>query len=483
MPYLHFDLRALALMRIAIALVLLLDLSIRLSDLEAFYANSGAVPLTLVFEHVWNPYFISVHAMSGLWQVQLLLFLVTYFCACMLLLGYRTTLFTVLSWFLLLSLHNRNGLILQGGDDMLRMTLFWGMFLPWGKRYSADHLFEPRETQHTPLLSVACFAYLLQVCYLYGGSALLKGQEWDTEFSALYYVYSLDQIAFPVTQYLLYHPSLLKVLTMAAYYFELLIPLLFFVPVKHEAFRVIGVACIIVFHLCNELTLLIGLFPYIGIATSFGLLPSVFFDRLELRSQKIRFFLKSLWSWAALRINAYFSTERSISIPVWKENTINVLMVFLLVYVMDWNYSNLKSTESKLPEHLRFVGYLLRLDQHWGMFAPNVLKDDGWYVLEGTTIKDDTVNVAYPQLKVDYKKPARVVSNFKNDRWRKYMENYMLSSNEYMRGYFCNYKRRLWDEAHPDYALKSLRVVYVREFTLPEYKPATPEKILLWQCD
>lgn len=270
---------------------------------------------------------------------------------------------------------------------------------------------------------------------------------------------------------------------MAAYYFELLIPLFFFVPVKHELFRTLGVAFILLFHLLNELTLLIGLFPFIGMATSLGLLPSAFLDRLQMHSQRIRLFFKSVWSWATLRINAWFSSERSFPQSSWRENLVNVLVVFLLVYVLDWNYSNLKSTESKLPEHLRFIGYMLRLDQHWGMFAPNVLKDDGWYVLEGITSKGDTVNVAYPHLSVNYKKPSRVVSNFKNDRWRKYMENYMLSNNEFMRGYFCHYKMRLWNEAYPERPLESLRITYVREFTLPEYKLSPAEKMILWQCE
>jgi len=100
--YLSTDIRALALMRICIAFVIILDLSIRISDLEAFYASTGAVPLAMVFEHVWNNYHISLHTISGLWQVQFVLFMVAYFCAIMLLIGYRTRLFTILSWFMMM---------------------------------------------------------------------------------------------------------------------------------------------------------------------------------------------------------------------------------------------------------------------------------------------------------------------------------------------------------------------------------------------
>src|SRR4051812_29641431 len=99
MKYLSFDLRALALMRVCMAIVILLDLSVRINDLEAFYSNTGVAPLPMVLEKGWNDYYISLHAISGLWQVQFMLFMLSYFCAIMLLLGYRTRLFTVLSWF------------------------------------------------------------------------------------------------------------------------------------------------------------------------------------------------------------------------------------------------------------------------------------------------------------------------------------------------------------------------------------------------
>src|ERR1044072_3228821 len=180
MNYLLFDKRALALMRICIAFVLMLDLGIRLSDLEAFYSNSGVVPLPMLFEHAWNPYFISIHTISGLWQVELVLFLIAFLFAILLFIGYRTQLFTFLSWFMLISLHNRNILILQGGDDLLRMVLFWSIFIPWGEHYSCDRLLNNNHpaNENPQIRTAATIAYLLQVCYIYSGSALLKGPEW-----------------------------------------------------------------------------------------------------------------------------------------------------------------------------------------------------------------------------------------------------------------------------------------------------------------
>lgn len=486
MKYLSCDLRALALMRLAIAAVLMLDLTIRMSDLEAFYSNTGAVPLSMVFGHLWNDYFISIHAISGLWQVQLLLFLFSYFCAAMLFIGYRTRLFTVLSWFMLLSLHNRNTLILQGGDDLLRMVLFWAMFIPWGARYSCDRLLSSKTSQEAlpvMILSVATIAYLLQICYIYSGSALLKGPEWHTNYTALYYAYSLDQIAYPFTKYFYYYPELLKKMTFLAYWFELLVPLLFFIPLKHGLFRTLGVLAITGFHLFNSMNLMIGLFPLIGIATVTGLLPSSAMDVIERRLRSLKMHIvRSFAGISTLAQRLIRWKEPLYTHAPWREHLKTAFLIFLTVFVFDWNFSNISIVTSKLSDRLRFIGYGLRLDQNWGMFAPGVFKDDGWYVLEGVTEKGRSINVLSPERPLSFEKPGQVVAMFKNDRWRKYSENFIMTYNEYMRGYFCSYYKRIWNEAHEEEPLRELKIYYMSEFTKPDYEYSKPEKVVLWQC-
>lgn len=484
MKYLSLDIRALALMRIAVAAVIMYDLAIRLTDLEAFYCDTGAVPLTMMFEHAWDDHYISIHTMSGLWQVQLVLFLVNFFFAAMLFIGYRTRLFTVLCWFMMLSLHNRNSFILQGGDDLLRMVLFWAMFIPWGARYSCDSLLDYRNTLSSTVRTPATIAYILQLCYLYTGSALLKGPEWNNEYSAVYYAYSLDQIAYPLTKFLYYHPGILKFLTVAAYYFELLVPLLFFIPFKSNFFRLTAVMMIIFFHFTNGITLLIGLFPLIGMATSLGMLPSSFMDWLDRKTTRLRVTISESFLGYYSYIRYLFRWKKPVyEFPGLYTNIRNGVLIFLIAFVFDWNFSNLSFVDSKLSNNLRFIGYSLRLDQSWGMFAPGVFKDDGWYVHEGITKKDEQrINALDPSQPLTYRKPPSVTAMFKNDRWRKYTENYLFSENSFMRGYFCNYMKRVWNESNPDKALKILRIIYMGEFTLPNYKYSHPQKNVLCEC-
>ncbi|HEX8515496.1 MAG TPA: hypothetical protein VF868_04795 [Bacteroidia bacterium] len=482
MKYLSLDVRALSLMRICIAAVILFDIGIRLTDLEVFYSDTGVVPLQMLFQHAWNGYSISIHTMSGLWQVQLLLFMFSAFCAVMLFIGYRTRLFTILSWFMMLSLHNRNGLILQGGDDLLRMVLFWGIFLPWGARYSCDSIIDRPARVYPLIISAATVAYVLQICYIYTGSALLKGPEWSTHFTAMYYAYSLDQIAFPVIKAVYYYPELLKKFTMIAYYFELLVPVLFFIPVKHQLFRTIGVLSIMLFHFINACTLFIGLFPLIGITTSIGILPASFMDWFEVRTNFLKKRIQN--SFVALSYFAEFIIrwKRPVyEIPAFRERLRTAVLIFLIFFVFDWNFSNLSFIRSKLSDNLRWIGYGLRLDQNWGMFAPGVFKDDGWYILEGITAKNEKIDLLTGK-EPHYNKPASIVSMFRNDRWRKYTENLIFSDHEFMRGYYCNYSKRIWNEKHPDRSVKTLRIIYMAEFTLPDYKYSLPQRTMLWEC-
>jgi hypothetical protein len=159
------------------------------------------------------------------------------------------------------------------------------------------------------------------------------------------------------------------------------------------------------------------------------------------------------------------------------------MLIFLTLFVFDWNFSNTSLIKEKLSDNLRFIGYGLRLDQNWGMFAPGVFKQDGWYILEAVNKRNEIIDLLNPGKKLDYKKPPYVVRMFKNDRWRKYSENLIFPYNEFMRGYFCNYRARIWNECHPENQIVRLRIVYMEEMTLPDYRFSLPQKNILWECE
>ncbi|MGV3639357.1 MAG: hypothetical protein ACO1NZ_02485 [Adhaeribacter sp.] len=485
------DLRALALMRIAVAGIILTDLSIRASDLEAHYSNMGVLPLHVLFQHVWQPFSFSFHTMSGLWQVQALLFGLAAFFALLLLTGRHTRLATVASWLLLLSLQNRNPLISQGGDDLLRMLLFWGMFLPWGRYYSLDASRRPPvPVRPAPYWSMASAAYILQLGLLYVCTALLKNApEWRSEGTALYYALSLDQVLLPLGKVIYPYPELLRLLTHLTFYTELWLPLLLFIPVYTSFFRLVFVGILAGFHLGISLTLFVGLFYLINFASLTGLLPPVAMDwldkrlvpafrRLGQRGQGFGARFRLPWPFrlqVLFQANPRFSFRRL----VWARE---VLVGLLLAYVLWWNVDVALFRGGLMPPASRWPGTLLRIDQYWGMFAPAVFKDDGWYVLEGTTASRRRVDLNQQGKEPDTLKPASVVALFKNDRWRKYSENYLFVHKAFMRPYYCHYLMRRWNEDHPGDPVLSLEVVYMKEVSLPDYQVPPPKREVLCTC-
>ena len=96
------DLRALAIMRIAIGIVLIFDLLVRATDLLAFYTDYGVLPREAVIMNLRQIHFLSLHLISGELNFQILLFLIALWCNVQVLIGNRTKLYTVLAWLLLL---------------------------------------------------------------------------------------------------------------------------------------------------------------------------------------------------------------------------------------------------------------------------------------------------------------------------------------------------------------------------------------------
>lgn len=485
------DLRALAFMRIWIAGIILTDLAIRATDLEAHYANMGVLPLHVMFGHAWNPYFFSLHALSGLWQVQALLFALAGVFAFCLLIGYHTRLATVVSWLLMVSLQNRNTLISQGGDDLLRMLLFWAIFMPWGKFYSFDAIRRKEVIVQPPwYVSAATAAYILQICLMYICTALLKNApEWRTEGTALYYALSLDQVLMPMGKLIYPYPELLRYLTHITFYTELFIPLLLFIPIYTAFFRFLFISVLASFHVGISLTLFVGLFYLINFASLAGLIPTKGMDWIDRKVvptfTRIYFRLKE---WRN-RFEHPFPVSVKVQVTYssgWLKKRFYLIreafVLFTLAYVIWWNVDVSVMQGRAMPEQARIYGFLLRIDQFWGMFAPAVFKDDGWYVLEGKTQRNRRVDLNQHGKEPDYVKPASVMALFKNDRWRKYSENYLFVNKEFMRPYYCNFMLRRWNEDHPEDPVKYLEVVYMKEVSLPDYQVPPPQREVLCTC-
>src|SRR5918998_185013 len=194
------DLRSLAAFRMVLAALVLADLASRAPDLYAHYTDRGVLPRSILLQEALNRWQVSLNLMSGELYVQALLFGVAALAALALLVGYRTRLMTVIVWVLLLSIQARNPLILNSGDTLLRMLLFWGMFLPLGAHWSVDRALKAapsRLSMH--FLSLATVGLFMQIAFVYWFTAILKsGPAWRVDGTALYYALSIEEWVTPI---------------------------------------------------------------------------------------------------------------------------------------------------------------------------------------------------------------------------------------------------------------------------------------------
>ena len=290
------DLRTLALFRVLMGVYLVADIYLRSRDLSAHYTDFGVMPRDVAMSML-SPSSFSVHLMNGSTAFQACLFLVAGVFAVMLTIGWRTRLATFLCWFLLLSLQNRNTVILSGEDNLALLLLFWAMFLPIGARYSVDAALDDGTRRvDNAYVSIGTAALLLQGMSMYFFSALLKSDPiWIPDGTAVYYALQLDYFATPFALWFRQFEGLMQGLTYYVWILELIGPILIFSPILQRPLRAVLMVCFMTMHFGFWMCLEIGLFPLISIIMNLTFMPGWMWDGLERRlSSKGRSELK-IW--------------------------------------------------------------------------------------------------------------------------------------------------------------------------------------------
>ena len=531
------DLRSLATFRIVLALLVISDLANRATDLSAHYTDAGIMPRTVLVEQVLSPWAFSLDLMNGGALFQALLFAVAALAAFGMLVGYRTRLMTFIVWVLLLSIQLRNPLVNGSESPMLRMLLFWGMLLPLGAYWSVDRTRSALPRPSPRFLSLATFGLLMQIAFVYWFTAALKsGPEWRTDYTALYYALSFDQLATPIGHVLLDFPSLLQVLTFGTLVLEVLGPLLLFWPFFTGPVRTGAALAIMSLHFGIWLTMDIGIFPWISAFCMVCFFPTWFWDRastlhsvllrrvefvrrLQLATarlgQAIVAFSKAVLPFLMNARQLLFAdpalpggpladhtegaapslaagtqhdeapAEEPEPAELRSSLATNLLAFFFIFYILCWNLTTV--TSFTLPERTVPLGPFLGLDQYWGMFAPSPSKEDGWYVIPGELREGRKVDLMpitrddYGMHRISYEKPQDIPATYKNEHWRKYLENIYNQDHADQRLYFGQYICRQWNAHHTGAdTLETFRIIYLLEMTLPDYQQSKPEKVDLW---
>jgi len=487
------DPRSLALFRIALALVLLSDLYLRIANLGAFYTDQGVLPRVAQIE-LFNglPRLVSFHMMNGTWSIIAILFAIEVAAALALLVGYRTGLATFVSWILLVSLHNRNPMVLQGGDALMRLLLFWALFLPLNARASLDRWLAPPDAApekypNAPYLSMGTFAVLLQICFVYWFTWALKSDaSWRVDGTAVGYALSIDQMNRPLGRWLLHYPDAMRVLTFVTLELERFGPLVALVPLWRP--RLLMVLVFTGFHWTLGLTLTLGIFTWIAPTAWLLFVPTGAWDwlaaqplarRFRPRLERLRDRVVALCRRVKLRVPA----PRLVSwrVSLWRE----LSAAFFLFYIFAWNFRSLDFNRYQpyFPANYNWIGDTLRLDQVWAMFAPFPLKEDGWMMLPARLADGQKVDLLTGGKPVVWSKPVNLSRTFRDAQWQKYLLNLWSLDNAPHRGYYISYMVNRWNENHaPAQKVMSAQLIYQQQNNLEGLRKDKVKTVVLWNA-
>ena len=282
------DLRALALMRIGVGALIVMDLLLRSRSLMAFMSEKGVMSrelsMSIASDSRWSLYWINA---EPVWAIFLMIIAAGF--GIMLMFGMRTRLASIASFILLASLHNRNPYILQGGDNLLLLLTFWGCFLPWGERASIDASMVREPRIGNRYFSAATVALVLQVLSVYFFSALLKtGPEWVRDGTGIYYALHNEQVAFGLASLWRDWHWFTVPMTHYVWWLELIGPILALSPLWFMGFRTLVLVALITMEIGFIFNLRIGLFPFISCVSLIAILPPKVMDYLWPKQRKDR---------------------------------------------------------------------------------------------------------------------------------------------------------------------------------------------------
>lgn len=458
----RIDPRSLAAFRIGAGSILLVDLVLRLGDWRDHYTDLGVMPRDAVIAWLGASARASLHMLSDAPAWSLGLFAVHLLAAAALAAGWRTRIATVVCWILTTSLHARDPAVVHGGDTLLRILLFWSMFLPLGARWSLDARSRRSKGRVAEPGLVPCAAILLQVCFVYWFTVALKWTPaWLGERTAVAMALDLDYMVTSWGRLLRDHPELLAWLTTATLALEAIGPLLALSPYATGPIRFVVVLVFVEFHLLGlGAAIHLGIFPWVAACAWLLFLPT--------------------WLWRrVLRApdageTAAAAHRRGGARPL-RDAVVGLLLVLVLLL-------NLVSVWPDrlgwlLPAPLRAASRVLGLNQSWQLFAPSPPSEDGWYVMPGLLESGEVVDV-WSGGGVRFDKPDDVAANYGGGRWVKLLSNLSMSQFSALRPPFLRWLCRRWNEDAPSgRRLTQVDLYFVIErFEAPE---AQPEPIFL----
>lgn len=470
----RLDLRLLGIFRILVALLVIVDTINRSFDLTVFYTDIGVLPRSTLLEHDWNGWNFSINMVTGSYGGQVFLFGLMILFAVMVMVGYRTKLFLILLYLFIISIQTRNPQIVHSGDAILKLLVFYAIFLPVNARYAIDKFHPSSLPKLGRVLSIATIVYLLQVVFVYVFAAIAKtGIEW-ADGTAVYYVMNLDMFTKPPAKLLLPFTGLTELLTYGTYYLEKYGFILLFIPFAWKYFRTAGVLLFMSLHVGFFFFMILGNFPWAALIMWFVVLPPMVADVIETKGKQWGLYDRLSAGRNFLREQLQQSTwhlfipERSYRPLGWIPS---IFLGFVFTGIFLWNTDRLDILKS--PPFFKSLVRTTATYQGWSMFAPGIFREDGWFVMDAQIKSGAHIDILNDREEVIYEKPVVVSDTYINERWQAYLFNRKSEDDKSFLRAWGSYYCRCWNDKHKNtpQELESFSIYFMEEITPPIGQP------------
>jgi len=396
------DARSLAVYRIGLGLLLLVDSLLRTRDFSLMFAPRGIFPLAAIAEYYGDPTNWSVAFWhDSAWWGGLVL-ATQGLAGIALAAGYRTRLATVIGWIALVSVVRRTAPATNAGDMWLGCQLLWSMFLPLGEWWSVDARCraaeagdggEPDRPQRpVAVFSIASAALVLQLVAVYWGAGFSKCNQTWFEGQAVTHALSVHDHGTPLGMRLGQFAGVAWAAKWAVLGGEIILPLAL-VAATSPRVRSGIVLAFIAFHAAIWLTMSVGLFAPIGMVAWLPLIPSTWWPQPALQAARKP---------AGLRPAASLACGLAASLAA----------VSFVHQVTPWQ-------SQALPRWLAAPLNLTALRQAWAMFAL-VPAQEQW-IYSRAVLKDGSiVDVLRRGRPVESVRPGGGFCSLPHHRWHKF---------------------------------------------------------------
>ena len=149
-----------------------------------------------------------------------------------------------------------------------------------------------------------------------------------------------------------------------------------------------------------------------------------------------------------------------------------------------YNLAGISLKDGELKKVIRRVGLAVSVNQEWSMFAPYPIKNDGWFVVDGTFKSGEKRDVLTGQ-PVTYEKPVNPSDAYPSTEWRKLMLNIWDRADRKILLPYARFLCRKFSKANGYFDdLATFKIEFVKETTPSPGEPFPPVQTRsLWSHD